>query len=133
MNTVDHRRRIIATALLSGSFAAAGLGLTASSAQAEPGLVPQFHGPIATDNFTVGHDWCPGQPLPMGDVWPHPATGLVHVAIGKPGLIQSIDPRSGASSEIATAPGAHTTAFAPPDRLYVFAPSHGAALILADA
>ena len=28
----------------------------------------------------------------------NPATGLVHVAIGKPGLVQSIDPRTGASS-----------------------------------
>ena len=27
----------------------------------------------------------------------NPTTGLVHVAIGKPGLVQSIDPRTGAS------------------------------------
>jgi YVTN family beta-propeller protein len=63
----------------------------------------------------------------------NPASGLVHVAIGEPGLVQSIDPASGQSNVLATAPGAHTTAFVPPDRLYVFAPAEGAALILADA
>ena len=34
----------------------------------------------------------------------NPATGLVHVAIGKPGLVQSIDPRTGASAQTLTAP-----------------------------
>jgi hypothetical protein len=63
----------------------------------------------------------------------NPTTGLVHVAIGEPGLVQSIDPRSGASSRIMTGSGAHTTALAAPDRLYVFSPSHGAALELVDA
>jgi hypothetical protein len=63
----------------------------------------------------------------------NPTTGLVHVAIGKPGLVQSIDPRSGVSSEIVTAPGAHTTALVAPDRLYVFSPAHGGALALVDA
>ncbi|MBX9847247.1 MAG: hypothetical protein K2Z80_36160 [Xanthobacteraceae bacterium] len=28
----------------------------------------------------------------------NPATGLVHVAIGKPGLVQSIDPRTGGTA-----------------------------------
>jgi hypothetical protein len=68
VNTIDHRKRFVVGALLSGSLAAAGLGLTGVGAQADPGFAPQFHGPIAADNFTVGHDWCPGQPLPMGDV-----------------------------------------------------------------
>ncbi len=62
----------------------------------------------------------------------NPATGLVHVAIGKPGLVQSIDPRSGSIKRTDTAPGAHTTALVPPDRLYVFAPADGAALVLTD-
>jgi hypothetical protein len=76
------------------------------------------------------------------NVWPiagppdvtffNPATGLVHVAIGKPGLIQSVDPRTGASTQTMTAAGAHTTALVPPDRLYVFSPSHGGAIILVD-
>ena len=35
----------------------------------------------------------------------NPATGLVHVAIGKPGLVQSIDPRTGASTQTKTAAG----------------------------
>jgi DNA-binding beta-propeller fold protein YncE len=63
----------------------------------------------------------------------NPATGLVHVAIGEPGLVQSIDPRTGERSEIATAAGAHTTALVPPDGLYVFSPTHRGALCLLDA
>jgi DNA-binding beta-propeller fold protein YncE len=63
----------------------------------------------------------------------NPATGLVHVAIEKPGLVQSIDPRTGASSELPTARGAKTTALAAPDRLYVFSPAHRGVLICEDA
>jgi DNA-binding beta-propeller fold protein YncE len=63
----------------------------------------------------------------------NPATGLVHVAIGKPGLVQTIDPRTGAGNLIITGAGAHTTALVAPDRLYVFSPSHGGALTLMDA
>jgi hypothetical protein len=63
----------------------------------------------------------------------NPATGLVHVAIGEPGLVQSIDPRTGASAQMMTAMGAHTTALAAPDKLYVFSPSHGGILALAGA
>jgi hypothetical protein len=62
----------------------------------------------------------------------NPATGLVHVAIGKPGLVQSIDPRSGDSAQIMTGPGAHTTALAAQNILYAFSPSHGGALVLED-
>jgi hypothetical protein len=63
----------------------------------------------------------------------NPTTGLVHVAIGDPGLIQSIDPRSGDSAELVTARGAKTTAFAAPDRLYVLSPAHRGVLVCADA
>jgi DNA-binding beta-propeller fold protein YncE len=63
----------------------------------------------------------------------NPATGLLHVAIGTPGLVQTIDPRTGASSRTITGAGAHTTALAAPDRLYVFSPSHRGALTLMDA
>jgi len=62
----------------------------------------------------------------------NPATGLVHVAIGDPGVVQSIDPGTGASTQFVTAKGAHTTAIIPPDRLYVFAPSKGGAMVLED-
>jgi hypothetical protein len=41
--------------------------------------------------------------------------------------------RTGSVARIDTAPGAHTTALVPPDRLYVFAPADGAALVLTDA
>jgi DNA-binding beta-propeller fold protein YncE len=63
----------------------------------------------------------------------NPATGLVHVAIGDPGVVQSIDPRTGANTQLVTARGAHTTAIIPPDRLYVFAPSKGGAIVLEDS
>jgi len=62
----------------------------------------------------------------------NPTTGLVHVAIGRPGLVESVDPRTGTSVQTMTGPGAHTTAIVAPDRLYVFSPSHGAALVFAD-
>jgi hypothetical protein len=61
----------------------------------------------------------------------NPETGLVHVAIGKPGLVQTIDPRTGASATVATGPAAHTTALVSPDTLYVFSPWHHGTLILA--
>lgn len=63
----------------------------------------------------------------------NPATGLVHVAIGKPGLVQSIDPRSGNSAQVMTAAGAHTTALVAPNILYAFSPFHRGTLILEDA
>ena len=68
MNTTHTLKRIIARALLSGGVAVAGLVLGAGIAQASAGFVPQFHAPVPEDNFTVPHDWCPGQPLPMPDV-----------------------------------------------------------------
>ena len=62
----------------------------------------------------------------------NPATGLVHVAIGEPGLVETIDPRSGVSTRTMTGAGAHTTAIAPPDTLYVISPDHGGLLVLSD-
>jgi len=49
----------------------------------------------------------------------NPATGLVHVAIGEPGLVDSIDPRNGHTTRTVTGAGAHTTALVAPDQLYV--------------
>jgi DNA-binding beta-propeller fold protein YncE len=76
------------------------------------------------------------------NVWPiagppdvtffNPATGLVHVAIGEPGLVESIDPRTGNASRTMTAAGAHTTAIVAPDRLYVISPAHGGVLVLSE-
>jgi len=63
----------------------------------------------------------------------NPVTGRVHVAIGEPGLVETIDPRSGDRTRTATAAGAHTTVLVPPDRLYVISPTHGGLLVLADA
>ena len=77
------------------------------------------------------------------NVWPiagppdvtffNPATGRVHVAIGDPGVVETIDPRSGERVKTATGHDAHTTALVVPDRLYVISPSHGGVLVLADA
>ena len=60
------------------------------------------------------------------------ATGLVHVAIGEPGLVESVDPRTGHSTRTLTGAGAHTTAIVVPDRLYVISPEHGGLLVLSD-
>jgi DNA-binding beta-propeller fold protein YncE len=62
----------------------------------------------------------------------NPASGLVHVAIGDPGLVQTIDPRTGTSTQFRTAAGAQTTALIAPDCLYVFSPSHGGSVVLKD-
>lgn len=77
------------------------------------------------------------------NVWPiggppdvtffNPATGLVHVAIGEPGLVDSIDPRSGHTTRTVTGAGAHTTALVGPNQLYVISPVHGGILVLSDA
>jgi hypothetical protein len=62
----------------------------------------------------------------------NPATGLVHVAIGDPGLIETIDPRTGVCTRTMIGTGVHTTAIVVPDRLYVISPSHGGVVVLAD-
>jgi len=77
------------------------------------------------------------------NVWPiggspdvtffNPVTGLVHVAIGEPGLVDSIDPRNGRSMRTMTGAGAHTTALVAPDQLYVISAAHGGVLILSEA
>jgi hypothetical protein len=76
------------------------------------------------------------------NVWPiagppdvtffNPASGLVHVAIGEPGLVETIDPRNGHGTRTATGAGAHTTALVAPDQLYVISPAHGGILVLSD-
>jgi hypothetical protein len=69
------------------------------------------------------------------NVWPiagppdvtffNPSSGLVHVAIGEPGLFETIDRRTGSTVRTMTGAGAHTTVLVPPDRLYVISPRHG--------
>ena len=76
------------------------------------------------------------------NVWPiagppdvtffNPATGLVHVAIGEPGLVETVDPRTGHGMQTTTGADAHTTVLVPPDRLYVISPAHGGILVLSD-
>ncbi len=63
----------------------------------------------------------------------NPTSGLVHVAIEDPGLIQTVDPRSGTSTQFITAKGAKTTALVEPDRLYLFSPLHKGVLDLKGA
>jgi hypothetical protein len=77
------------------------------------------------------------------NVWPiagppdvtffNPTTGLVHIAIGEPGLVETIDPRNGHRRQTVTGADAHTTALVAPDRLYVISPTHGGILVLSDA
>jgi DNA-binding beta-propeller fold protein YncE len=63
----------------------------------------------------------------------NPASGLVHVAIEDPGLIQTVDPRTNTRTQFITAKGAKTTALVEPDRLYVFSPLHKGVLDLKGA
>ncbi len=63
----------------------------------------------------------------------NPASGLVHVAIGEPGLVQTIDPRNAGIAQVETGAGAHTTALVAPDKLYVFSPRKGEALVFGGA
>ena len=60
----------------------------------------------------------------------NPDSGRVHVAIGDPGVVVSLDPASGRRAACATGVGAKTTALAVPDRLYAFLPRRGGALEL---
>lgn len=79
---------------------------------------------------------------PRCRVWPiagppdvtffNPATGRVHVAIGKPGVIDIIDVDTGDGVRTPTGAGAHTTAIVVPDRLYVISPAHGGLLVFSD-
>jgi hypothetical protein len=64
--------------------------------------------------------------------WFNPSSGLVHVAIDQPGLVQSVDPDTGASAQFATSAGAKTTALVAPKTLYVFSPVNGGALVIAE-
>ena len=92
------------------------------------------------DNALVEIDSRTGE---VENVWPiagppdvtffNPATGRVHVAIGDPGVVETIDPRSGERVLTPTGHDAHTTALVVPDRLNVISPSHGGVLVLADA
>jgi hypothetical protein len=63
----------------------------------------------------------------------NPATGRVHVAIGEPGLVETIDLRTGKAMRTVTGADAHTTVLVPPDRLYVISPAHGGVLVFEDA
>lgn len=69
-------------------------------------------------------------PLPGGPdaTFFNPDSGLVHVAVGNPGVIVTINPDTNARSSISTEPGAGTTALVRPDRLYVFLAERGGAL-----
>jgi hypothetical protein len=62
----------------------------------------------------------------------NPATGLVHVAIGEPGLVETVDPRTGHGMQTITGTDAHTTVLVAPGQLYVISPAHGGILVLSD-
>jgi hypothetical protein len=63
----------------------------------------------------------------------NPSTGLVHVAIGDPGVVDTVNPQTGDLNRTVTARGAHTTAIVVPAHLYVISPEHGGVLVLTDA
>jgi DNA-binding beta-propeller fold protein YncE len=92
------------------------------------------------DGALVEIDFSAGE---ITNVWPiagppdvtffNPSSGLVHVAIGEPGLVETIDPRTGNAVRTVTSAGAHTTVLVPPDQLYVISPERGGILVLADS
>jgi hypothetical protein len=86
---------------------------------------------VGTQAGTIRREW-PLAGVPDATFF-NPASGLVHVAISDPGLIQSIDPGAGTNMTLATAKGAKTTALIAPDRLYVFSPLHEGILNLVGA
>ena len=67
-----------------------------------------------------------------GIIGPKPRLGVHRVAIGEPGLVETINPRTGQAVRTMTSAGAHTTVLVPPDQLYVISPVHGGILVLAD-
>jgi hypothetical protein len=89
------------------------------------------------------HAWKDDQSIVTVRIWPlagvpdatffNPTSGLVHVAIEDPGLIQTVDPLTGTSTQFIAAIGAKTTALVEPDRLYVFSPLHREVLDLKGA
>lgn len=74
-------------------------------------------------------------PLPGGPdaTFFNPDSGLVHVAVGNPGVIVTINPDTNARSSLTTEPGAGTSVLVRPDRLYVFLASRGGALELIES
>ncbi|AGZ53881.1 hypothetical protein PJK45_04465 [Mycobacterium kansasii] len=66
MHAPRNLKTIIGGAFLSGGLAMAGLGLAVVTAQAQPGPVPLYPGPLHTDDSDWGPPkrWCPGDPLP---------------------------------------------------------------------
>ena len=101
--------------------------------------IDHLRGRICDDGALVEIDSTSGE---VTNVWPiagapdvtffNPATGRVHVAIGEPGLVETIDPRTGTAIQTTTGAEAHTTALVVPDQLYVISPAHGGILVLAD-
>lgn len=87
---------------------------------------------VAVDTMTgsvVGNWPLPGVP---DATFFNPDTGRVHVAVGDPGVVISIDPATGEQATCVTEAGAKTTALARPDRLYTFLPRRGGALELSE-
>jgi DNA-binding beta-propeller fold protein YncE len=85
---------------------------------------------IDTAVGTVRREW-PLAGVPDATFF-NPTSGLVHVAISEPGLVQSVNTRTGTSNQFTTARGAKTTALVAPDSLYVFSPSHNGVLALVE-
>jgi hypothetical protein len=86
---------------------------------------------VDTRDGTIGREWSLAG-VPDATFF-NPASGFVHVAIGEPGLVESINPHTGSTSQFPTAMGAKTTALVAPATLYVFSPPHQGILPLTQA
>jgi YVTN family beta-propeller protein len=83
---------------------------------------------VSSEDGSILERW----PLPGGPdaTFFNPDSGLVHVAIGKPGVVVTVNPKMNTISSLETELGAGTTALVRPDRLYVFLAGRGGALEL---
>lgn len=83
---------------------------------------------LSTETGAVEDIWSlPGGP---DATFYNPESGLVHVAVGNPGVVVSVNPATGDIATCVTEARAGTTALVGPDRLYVFLRQRGGALEL---
>ncbi len=83
---------------------------------------------LSTETGSMEESW----PLPGGPdaTFFNPDSGLVHVAVGNPGVVVSVNPATGEMATCVTEARAGTTALVRPDRLSVFLRERGGALEL---
>lgn len=86
---------------------------------------------LSSENGVILGEWAlPGVP---DATFFNPDSGLVHVGVGKPGVVVSVNPQTNRTSSLATELGAGTSALARPNRVFVFLAERGGALELVES